>query len=258
MCLLISKPRGKSVPASNLIQAAKSNADGWGVAWVSKRGKLLVQRGMDVNALVSMVAMVKHAPAIIHLRFATHGTKGIENCHPFYVTDDVVMAHNGILDAPMTGDDVADDTFSDTRLFVEFGLRPMLQAHPELFDNAGFRYTMDTLCGDWNKLAFLRRDGVMWIANEQAGHRVDGVWYSNYTYEAAKAVSVWVSPVYVPTQTGGVVVYGGNEVKYSADDAGLWRQWEGKSQVYPNLDVDDDDEDSLFTDPYSYNDYRRW
>jgi len=40
---------------------------------------------------------LKVSECIIHYRMKTHGDIDMDNCHPSRVTDDIWMAHNGIL-----------------------------------------------------------------------------------------------------------------------------------------------------------------
>jgi hypothetical protein len=60
---------------------------------------------------------------MFHARYATHGVKNEENCHPFKVPSkhDTYLAHNGILDIDIK----AGDRRSDTRIFAEDTLPAM-------------------------------------------------------------------------------------------------------------------------------------
>jgi len=123
------------------------------------------------------VELRKHnvLPMIIHFRIATSGRIDEDNCHPFQVTPDIVMAHNGILDnAEPTS------TISDTRVFIG----EVLSDLPEGFLwNYGIQRLISGFIGD-SKLVFLDRYGMYRFVNENLGHwdKHHSNWFSNYSY----------------------------------------------------------------------------
>lgn len=96
MCVICVKPAGHALPSKSMLRAMFScNHDGCG--FVSRS---LSYHSMDFEDFYeSLVKVPKKEACIIHFRWATHGSVGIRNCHPFH--DDatgVWFAHNGILD----------------------------------------------------------------------------------------------------------------------------------------------------------------
>jgi hypothetical protein len=117
---------------------------------------------------------------IFHARYATHGEKTIDNCHPFYVGNDnlTVIAHNGILDIPTY------DNRSDSRVFAE-DLFPT-------YDNAGGidNPVVFTAIEQWakgSKIIVLtvnpKYKKRVYILNNKLGHYKEDIWWSNSGYK---------------------------------------------------------------------------
>lgn len=184
MCLLTYYPDGVMPDASMLQDAAEVNPDGHGFAIVTPSG-LLIERGMDavemIHAFVEMRDVFPERPALFHSRWASHGSIGLDNCHPFEIGGDprTVVAHNGVLPAwthPSKG-----DARSDTRIAAEDCLPAFgsLDSEPVMRGLAGWM-------GPHNKIVILTVDPQYrhnaYLVNEDHGHWVDGVWYSNLNF----------------------------------------------------------------------------
>jgi len=178
MCLLIFKPAGKLVPNIFLENAADRNPHGCGIAF-AQNNKIVVEKSAKWGATeIAKVLEDNHEyPAIIHFRYATHGSQTKDNTHPFILNESWVAAHNGIIPSVQTKGDE-----SDTRAFLRQRVIPLLKNNVRLDDNA-ILAQLGKAMGQTNKMAFLAADGSFGIANEKSGHWKDGVWYSNHSYE---------------------------------------------------------------------------
>ena len=170
MCLLIAKPYGARIKDIDDLCASASDThpDGFGYAFVGKKGNIVTYRGMiESDKQSKMIESIGDAPAIIHWRFSTGGTKTVDNCHPFVLPDKTVFAHNGILPYQTTA------TKSDTRLVAECAI-----------DLTDLRRLVDMHIGTGNKVAFLRpkADSPVILGEEFGTWRRD-VWYSNLSHE---------------------------------------------------------------------------
>ena len=182
MCLLIFAKGGATPSKESLRIAARANPDGFGFAIVTDKNTIHRFRSMDIEeTITAFFDARKRYPkshAIFHLRITTHGATNIDNCHPFRVSDDVVMGHNGML--PIK----EENGRSDTRIFAEDWL-PELGVKALLDDKDGMK-ELEKFIG-YSKLAFLNvgdeLDKPYYIVNENLGHWKHGVWYSNHSYE---------------------------------------------------------------------------
>ena len=182
MCLLIYASPNSTPSKKALRRAGLNNPDGFGFAFALDN-RIVRHRSMKLDDTIDlfheMRAAHPKAHAIFHLRITTHGGTNIDNCHPFMVTDQVVLGHNGMLPIKETP-----DGRSDTRQFAEewlptFGIKEMLD------DPENFKELEKFARG--SKLAILsvdeQLDRDVYLVNENDGHWKNGVWYSNHSYE---------------------------------------------------------------------------
>lgn len=93
MCVLIVKPAGAEVPNEKILSViGYVNRDGFGFA----TDKLFYKTIKEGDFLEAIKQVKTADSAIIHLRYATHGSRCKTNAHPFY-QDGVYFAHNGVL-----------------------------------------------------------------------------------------------------------------------------------------------------------------
>lgn len=169
MCILIVKPAGAKVPRLNTLRnCAKRNNHGFGFATSSK-----VFKSLSFDDFVAQVRKIKQdEPAIIHFRFATHGSICEENCHPF--KDDstgVAFAHNGVL--PIEAENnMTDSETAFRRRFVpkikKYGLYSISLAQ-----------SVNRIIGA-SKFAFIDSDGNLKTFGWFIEH--DGCYFSNYQF----------------------------------------------------------------------------
>ena len=209
MCILIQHPANTAFTDELLLDFYQHNPDGFGAVY-AENGELVVIKTLgkpdEIKAIYHEV--LKGRECIIHYRMKTHGDIDLDNCHPYHVTDDIWMAHNGILSM---GNPI-DPRRSDTWHFIEYILRPALTANPELLFDVDYQDYIGDMIGTSNKFAFMHSDGRSVIINESAGVNHEGAWLSNtYAWSAAK--------------------YGhGFKSKHNYD----WYTGKGNTLVYPN------------------------
>jgi hypothetical protein len=187
MCLLTFLPAGVLPDTAALFNGAYLNDDGHGFAIVADE-RLVVRRGMDAEVMIDAFDAARrqypHGPALFHSRFATHGARSADNCHPFPLGGDdrTLLAHNGIL--PSIVQPAEGDPRSDTRIAAEDFLPTF----------GSLRIRRDRLrLQRWmtpdNKMVILTVDRRFrqraYILNEDAGIWDDQIWYSNAGYRPA-------------------------------------------------------------------------
>lgn len=172
MCVIIVKPAGVALPASDVLNAAaKANPHGFGFATSTR-----IFKSLNLNAFMRELAKVPaFEPCIMHFRYATHGSIKRANCHPFFMGDamlgNVVFAHNGILDVEPVGD------MTDSETAFRYIIYPAICDYG--FGSAEADQIINEARG-FSKFALMNGSDVRLYGNfEQAG---DGCYYSNYNF----------------------------------------------------------------------------
>lgn len=194
MCILINHPANTNFDRALLDDFFSYNSDGFG-AMYAENGELKIIKIMGTPNEIAAIyeRELAHRDCVIHYRMRTHGATDLDNCHPYKVTDNIWLAHNGILS---TGNPVHTHK-SDTWHFIEYLLRPALTAHPELMFNAEFQAYLAEMIGPSNKFALMDGSGKAVIINEEAGVTHMGAWLSNtYAWSSHKHGHGYASKYY--------------------------------------------------------------
>jgi hypothetical protein len=99
MCCIIHRPKGaKEIATYKLSAIICRNPHGWGLSYM-KNGKLQIVKSMSMKDATTRIRELEKDDIefLFHARWATHGDKTIDNCHPFNVTNGVLF-HNGKID----------------------------------------------------------------------------------------------------------------------------------------------------------------
>ena len=226
MCLLVVCKPNSTPSREDLHNGACSNPHGYGFAIVAD-GKIITERSMSAKKSIRRFLQLReqypNGYAMWHARYATHGVKNEQNCHPFQVGDDTqtYLAHNGVLDTFIE----QGDKRSDTRVFAEDTL-PKLGGVSALNDENIYRMVSSWASG--SKIAVLSVNPVaeyqLYLINEKLGTWDDnGVWWSNSSYKR----SVYD---YTPSVRQSDPILG-----YADDEATYWE----KQEAYYNMYADD-------------------
>lgn len=174
MCMIAWIPAKAATPWEMLADGGKANPDGVGVMWAYD-GRLNVRRSTDVRRVWDFLTEVPiGVGCAVHFRLATHGRINKRNCHPYRVTENVYLMHNGIL--PLKD---SRDIESDTGLFAKRILRPLLLDAPHLYGTVGLDRMLRLAGGSSNKFLLMHASGSVRIINEEAGFWEDGCWFSS-------------------------------------------------------------------------------
>ena len=182
MCILIKHSAQTSFSDALLRDFFTHNPDGFGIMYGDGK-KLHVTKTMgSVEEVIQLYRDIAEGrDCVIHYRMRTHGNTDLDNCHPYRVTDDLWMAHNGVL---ATGNK-SDPTKSDTWHFIENIIKPIAEADIDLIFDADWQAMIGTMIGTNNKFAFAHSDGRIAVINEKSGINYANAWLSNtYAWSA--------------------------------------------------------------------------
>lgn len=241
MCQAIVKPAGILIDRPTLLRAWESNSDGAGFAVRTKSGHIDIHKGFfKFKSFWKVYKRFEHLDCLIHFRWATHGGRDRDNCHPFALGDSAVI-HNGILSKFLPH---ATDKRSDTRLFVEEYLAPAVKesglSTGAFLTTPWTKHFLESLIGT-NKIAALTPEGFV-ILNESYGEHHHGVWYSaGYPEDRA----TWRSMIGFNRSASGNASYA---TGYGEDEAWeeAWERWGENEKTIPG-DVSATDD---ATDPH--------
>ena len=192
MCIIAYKPAGEKFPSDKKMRAMFSNnPDGAGVMYADG-DNVIIKKGFmeyaDFRREYVKIASRRDLPVVFHFRIATHGGINRAMCQPFPLTTKtkklksldtraaVGVAHNGII--PMTSN--ARD-ISDTALFIKKYL-PRITCDGMKID-ADALDIIDT-CID-SRMIILEKGGAAHVVGK-GWSCVNGVWYSNKSYETRR------------------------------------------------------------------------
>ncbi len=198
MCLLVDQSAESNFTYEFLAGVYRKNSDGLGIMY-AEDGEVKVFKHLpkSVDDFINFYDQhAKGRDCIWHARMKTHGDIDMENCHPYKVTDEIYMAHNGILSA---GND-PDEAKSDTWHFINWVLRPALLADPTLLHNHGFQDYIAHMIGSSNKFAFMTAQGDSVVMNVKSGVNFEKSWLSNtYAWDYYKLTNTPSPASYKPT-----------------------------------------------------------
>ena len=203
-------PAGVELPLDGIRNGGFTNDDGHGWA-VANATEIRVGHSMNLEAAINDLVAARQemgGAVVFHSRWATHGEYGLFNVHPFKVTENSVMAHNGILPSkylPNKG-----ERRSDTRLFVDRVAKDAVSHNGVPSRRMAKRIAEEI--GYGNKLVFLGVGPVARIVNAWAGEWVNGVWYSNTGFKP--------------------------RVSYASDWRNWWANETGSALGYPRTEIE--------------------
>ena len=184
MCILIHRTPDTSFSDDVLRDFYDHNPDGFGVMFGDGKKMHITKSLGSVEETIALYRDIcEGRECIIHYRMRTHGNIDTANCHPYRITDDLWLAHNGILSA---GNPI-NQALSDTWHMIEYILRPIAERNADLLFTADFQTYLGDLIGTGNKFALCHADGRIAVINREAGVEHFGAWLSNtYAWSTTK------------------------------------------------------------------------
>lgn len=200
MCLIIHKEAKQELSNEFIRDVFSFNGDGWGVFYYAG-GLLQVEKGLTLESFFKELPKFAKKEAMIHFRFATHGEKTLEMAHPFPITNDIWMMHNGIL----SGKDYQCPAGkkSDTALFAELvrDILNMTTEPNEFIRSEKFKTLIMPEVGS-NSIVFADNKGFILMPGALDSETKNGMKVSNsYAYTVDNPDS-WRSRTHTPYHGG--------------------------------------------------------
>lgn len=185
MCLILNQRAGYTLPQRQLRTVVSRNADGFGAMWGDGHRLHLVRIVGSQSELVDAYAPHAGQRRVLHWRLGTHGRNDVSMAHPFRLSEDVALMHNGMLSCG-----TPDAGCSDTDHLARYILQPIAQADPDRLFSAAFADVLAGLIGAGNKLAIAHADGRVALIGRNRGVDYAGCWWSNtYAWDAPASVT---------------------------------------------------------------------
>jgi len=209
MCIIAAKTLGTDWPAIDIINTCcQNNPDGFAIAW-NENGELKTFRSMDRAEFVARYHTLAHTldpnttGAIIHARWATHGSKKLENCHCF-VGGGLAFAHNGVLSNVPVRDDMTypETFFRDYFLpvYEALGFEKAKLISRAIAGNSRFAWIDANgrieLLGYWDKYQEQGRKGKLYFSNQGFRPQRNLFGYSDTAYGRTQEVRPKKCPAY--------------------------------------------------------------
>lgn len=176
MCILVYKPAGVKLPAKNLIKNCyDNNPDGCGMMWV-EGGEVKIDKGLyDFETFYSKLLEHEAGNLVFHCRIKTHGAISVSNCHPFKITDEFSLAHNGILNV---------SCYQGLTDSESFGIDYMSHLSKEDLYNPKIQKILNEIvASSSSKVAVMTNDDNVLLLNANGFIEDNGVFFSNNTYK---------------------------------------------------------------------------
>ncbi len=188
MCVIIHKPAEKVISEKDCRGAFQTNRDGFGFMYFDKaKAKIVANKAVfkDIDKVLQVMDALSAFEVAYHFRIKTHGSICDTQCHPFRVLNkeehgqDIYMMHNGVISGQKG--EVGE---SDTQMFVNGVLRPMLAENPDMIKTRMFKSWVEHEVGGGNRLLFMYGDGKTVRINDRLWDLHEGMSVSNrnFTY----------------------------------------------------------------------------
>jgi len=180
MCVAIYKPEKVQLTKRDMVKCFRANSDGVGFSYIED-GVAKIHKGFfNFKDFWKAFKAYQTRECIVHFRWTTHGTTDVDNCHPFVLANGGALIHNGVIE--WASSSIPQDPRSDTRIFVEDFLNPVIQdgasIHaPEVQED------IEKAIGPTNKMILLYQEAVI-ILNQHLGSWHNGAWFSNLYWQS--------------------------------------------------------------------------
>lgn len=174
MCVIVHLGAKKSISKQLLENCYDNNPEGWGIMYAHE-GKLGMHKDVsDFNTFYKKYLEIpREAERAVHFRIRTHGEINQNNCHPFKISEDIGLMHNGFITTHMV-----DKKMSDTFNYCEYELKPIVAGWPGCMTAKEFEKLVEEATG-YSKLIFMNSSGKTLRIRQSMWVERNGVFFSN-------------------------------------------------------------------------------
>lgn len=174
MCVIVHLPKKVTLSKKVLQACYENNPDGFGIMSALPEGLQVARSVGNFDQFLKEWREFnpEHTRAI-HFRWKTHGLINIPNCHPFMVSPDLYMMHNGMIETCEVDRDM-----SDTWHFVEHDLKPILEQYPGMILDQEIMTLVEEVTSS-SRLLFMDKEGRVVRTNVSEWAKDHGCYFSN-------------------------------------------------------------------------------
>lgn len=180
MCVITLLQPQQSLDKKTFNKMWVSNPHGGGIMY-AKDGQMIIAKSQEKEEFWELLKLAEQDsknPIGVHFRISTSGGVNLENCHPFMVTPEVALMHNGIL--PVTVP--KNSKVNDTQIFI----RKYLGGMDFDLKNKALLLYLGRSIGDYNKFLLMDALGNTEILNPHKWDLDEGYIVSNTDYNYFK------------------------------------------------------------------------
>lgn len=172
MCIIIVN-KSNLLPYECFVENEKNNPDGTGIFYAENK-KLIVKKFMPNTVIDEIYNYYKDIRSnfggtiVIHFRKMSRGVINFASVHPFFINENLVMAHNGTING------LGNEVESDSRQLAD-----ILAAFPPNFIYNEKLLKLIKIAIGSSRLVFMNNEGEVKIIDEEnMGEYYKGDWYS--------------------------------------------------------------------------------
>jgi predicted glutamine amidotransferase len=219
MCWIGLFTKGKSFEEEKFQNAWSHNSDGAGFMYVKDKTVLVEKGFFDFKSFWESFSKIgDDCVRVVHFRKTSVGDNNEDNCHPFYINDDLAFVHNGTILGIKDYQKDDEKKYSDTYLFNEKILKPLIKKSATMIHASEDVQWLISRAIDKDKMVFLNKFGRAIVLNAHQGNWLEekSIWTSSYDHNHKKYVhtghshypqypsqssqnGIWVNGVWTPT-----------------------------------------------------------
>lgn len=193
MCCIIYRPKDAPlIKEENIKKIIDKNPHGWGISYNNGKTISTIRSLKMEDALEEIQKLEKeNIEFLFHARWATHGDKTIENCHPYNLRNGVLF-HNGTINIPISKKDKKSDTWYFSKILnkklKKTNIEKLLNKYNEIIGESRLAIMENNgniiFHGKWHEIDGCKYSKLNWKTEYYYSSYSSDIkaWYDNYDY----------------------------------------------------------------------------